>query len=227
MFALSRQEDVMIARGLQDPARNAEADRAARRHGGFVGRLLLVATAPLAASALSGCRQADTVGNEAAAPAAAQPSAAPAPAPAPAQPTVPNAACAPPPRLDLSDDFADPSEAFARDSAVWRQTAERFDAAYRRACASGIMRGGPLIEPGASHPDRLFLKNAPEANIASIYREGGEGGEPGDMILEYPFLTAGNATHAPTGEELEEAIFCSVHGASDKEAEESGRCLPD
>jgi hypothetical protein len=140
---------------------------------------------------------------------------------------VPSPACAPPPKLDLSEDFADPREAFAPDSPAWRQTEERFDSAYRRACAGGMLRDRPLIQAGAPHPDRLFLKNAPEANVASIYREGEEGAVPGDMVLEYPFLTAGDAIHAPSGADLDEAIFCSVHGASRKEAEESGRCLPD
>jgi hypothetical protein len=33
--------------------------------------------------------------------------------------------------------------------------------------------------------------------------------------------------NVPSAAEIEEAIFCAVHGASEKEQEESGRCLPD
>ncbi len=47
------------------------------------------------------------------------------------------------------------------------------------------------------------------------------------MVLEYPFLTADGATHVPSTSEFGEAIFCTVHGASQQEEEASGRCLPD
>lgn len=147
-----------------------------------------------------------------------------APAPAPTPSPAPAPECAPMPTLRLSDSFGNTARQFAPDSSPFRQTTAAFEAAYRQACASGILREKPLIAPDAARPSTLLLKNAPDANIASIYRE--EGGDR-PMVLEYPFVTGEGATHVPTREELGEAIYCSAHGASDKEQEESGRCLPD
>jgi hypothetical protein len=106
------------------------------------------------------------------------------------------------------------SKPFAAKSSAFRTTAANFAKAYSKACAGGLLEKRPL-------PSRLFLLNAPNANIASIYKSGGR------MVLEYPFLDSDRRTHVPDAAELHEAIFCSVHGASQKEQEESGRCLPD
>jgi len=137
--------------------------------------------------------------------------------------------CAPAPTLALSEDFADPRRAFALRTDAFRRTGVNFAAAYRRACAQGLLRGRTLIDAGAGQRDRLFLRNAPDANIASIYLDGEEGAPAAArrMVLEYPFLTADGAAHVPGREELAEAIFCHVQGASAEETEESGRCLPD
>ena len=72
-----------------------------------------------------------------------------------------------------------------------------------------------------------MLKNAPEANIASIYQQSHEGEPPGDTVLEFHFVTPDGVFHVPSAEDLEETIFCSVQGATPEEEEESGRCLPD
>jgi hypothetical protein len=135
----------------------------------------------------------------------------------------PTAACAPIPTLVLSEDFADPHRVFAVRTDAFRRTGVNFAAAYRQACAQGLLRGRALER------DRLFLRNAPDANVASIYLDGEEGAPAAGrrMVLEYPFLTADGVTHVPGTEELAEAIFCHVRGASAQEAEESGRCLPD
>lgn len=177
---------------------------------------------PLAAIVLAGCGRGDAGGN-----AVAGPKAPAAMRPAPA--TTAPATCAPVPMLVLSDDFVDPRDKFARESRPFDETGAHFVAAYRQACASGLLRGRALIEPGAGARDRLFLKNAPDANIASIYLDGEEGAPAAErrMVLEYPFLTADGAAHVPDTEELAEAIFCHVQGASAQESEESGRCLPD
>jgi hypothetical protein len=137
--------------------------------------------------------------------------------------------CAPAPTLALSEDFTDPRRAFALRTDAFRRTAVNFAAAYRRACARGLLRGRTLIDAGAGQQRRLFLKNAPDANIASIYLDGEEGAPAAArrMVLEYPFLTADGAAHVPGTAELAEAIFCHVQGASAAESEESGRCLPD
>jgi hypothetical protein len=142
---------------------------------------------------------------------------------------VATAACAPAPVLALSEDFADPRRAFALRTDAFRRTGVNFAAAYRAACAQGLLRGRALADASAGRRDRLFLRNAPDANIASIYRDGEEGASAPArrMVLEYPFLTADGRAHVPGTEELAEAIFCHVQGASAREAEESGRCLPD
>lgn len=136
-------------------------------------------------------------------------------------------ACAPQPELSPSQDFADPRDEYGTDSASYKQLEANFAAAYRRACAEGLLAETPLVPADVPHPGVLFLTGRPEANVASIYREGDAGYQPGDMTLEYFFITAGGELHVPSEEELHEAIYCAVRGASDLEQAESGRCLPD
>jgi len=102
---------------------------------------------------------------------------------------------------------------FARNSDGFRKTAANFSKAYARACAEGLIKGQPL-------PPTLYLFNAPDANDASIYRSGKA------MLLEYPFVSGGKV-NVPSVDDLHEAIFCAVQGASVKEQEETGRCLVD
>ena len=137
--------------------------------------------------------------------------------------------CAPAPSLVLTPGFGDRHGAFAPGAPAFRRTQANFADAYLRACARGLLRRRPLIDRGAGQGNMLRLKNAPDANIASIYLDGEEGARPSarHMVLEYPFLTADGATHVPSTSELGEAIFCTVHGASQQEEEASGRCLPD
>ena len=99
-------------------------------------------------------------------------------------------------------------------SAHLRRTSANFAKAYAQACREGLINGRPL-------PARVYLHNAPEANTASIYRSGKL------MLLEYWFVTGDGRAHVPAVDDLHEAIYCAVHGASAKEQEESGRCLPD
>ena len=174
------------------------------------------------------CQKAVPSGNEtAAAPTKTEVAAKPAPAPAPKVAAASD--CAPEPKLALARDFADPRKAFAPDAPAFREMQAHFDAAYRKACASGVLRGHPLMDPKAAQPDTLFLKNAPDANDAAFYRDGEENGPAADrvMVLEYFFLTADGATHVPSVDDINEAIFCSAQGASEQEQEESGRCLVD
>ena len=138
-------------------------------------------------------------------------------------------ACAPAPQLALAEGFADPHHAFASDSAPFRRLEANFAAAYRASCTPALLQRQPLIQAGAAQHDRLRLKNAPDANVAAFYLDGEEGAPQSTrhMVLEFPFLTADGATHVPTTSELREAIFCAVHGATQGEDEESGRCLAD
>ena len=98
----------------------------------------------------------------------------------------------------------------------FREISVSFNKAYARACGEGLLKTKRLAVSG-----RLFLINAPDANVASIYARRNQ------TVLEYAFVDHDGRTHVPTVAELQEAIFCAVHGASAKEQEESGRCLPD
>jgi hypothetical protein len=186
----------------------------------------------LASMLTAGCQKGGSANSQAAAPPQAEPAAsatANAAAPAPQAKAAPASDCAPEPKPALAGGFADPRKAFAPDAPAFRQTQAHFDAAYRKACATGVLRGHPLMDAKAAQPDTLFLKNAPDANDAAFYRDGDENGPAADrvMVLEYPFLPADGAAHVPTADELGEAIFCAAQGASEKEQEESGRCLVD
>jgi hypothetical protein len=99
-----------------------------------------------------------------------------------------------------------------------------FAKAYKGACSKGLLKDKPLIDPKASDQGKLFLINAPEDNVASIYLSEVDGNK---MVLEYPFLTTDGKTQVPSVDELGEAIYCAVHGASQQEQESSGRCLVD
>ena len=96
-----------------------------------------------------------------------------------------------------------------------REATASFNRAYAKACSEGLLKKPLAIG------NKLFLINAPEANVASIYKDKGR------TVLEYPFVTGDGHAHAPPPDDLHEAIYCAVHGASAKEQEESGRCLPD
>ena len=161
-----------------------------------------------ASIALSGCdrREAAAVKQQEPKQAAAQP-----------------AACAPPPVLLLSPDFADPGRKFG--SKELEATKANFAAAYQKSCQIGLLRDEALMDAEAGQPTQLLLHNAPEANIISIYSRG-RGSEPGPMVLEYHFVSH-EGVHVPSVEDLEEAIYCTVKGATPQEEEESGRCLPD
>ena len=110
---------------------------------------------------------------------------------------------------------------YSAKSPAFVQTSANFAKAYAKACAEGLLKARPLIPVNGANAGKLFLVNAPEANVASIYPGNGR------MVLEYWFVDRKGKAHAPAVNELHEAIYCAVHGASAKEQEESGRCLPD
>jgi hypothetical protein len=104
------------------------------------------------------------------------------------------------------------------------ETEASFSAAYKRLCGKGLLKGKTLINSKAADRERLFLVNAPEANVASIYLSEVDGNR---MVLEYPFLTLDGKSQVPSADELEEAIYCAVVGATPREQESHGRCLAD
>jgi len=109
-------------------------------------------------------------------------------------------------------------------SALMDETKANFATAFKSACGKGLLTEKPLIDPKATDQGKLFLINAPEANVASIYLSDVDGSR---MVLEYPFLTIDGKSQVPTADELEEAIYCAVRGATPQEQEASGRCLVD
>ena len=110
------------------------------------------------------------------------------------------------------------------ESALMKEAQANFEIAYEKACAKDLLTNDPLIDPKATDQEQIFLVNAPEANVASIYFSEVDGRR---MVLEYPFLTTDGKTQVPTADELEEAIYCAVVGATPQEQEASGRCLVD
>jgi hypothetical protein len=105
-----------------------------------------------------------------------------------------------------------------------KEAQANFVTAYEKSCAKALLDDKPLIDPTATDQDHIFLVNAPEANVASIYLSDVDGSR---MVLEYPFLTTDGKSQVPTADELEEAIYCAVRGATPEEQESTGRCLVD
>ena len=109
----------------------------------------------------------------------------------------------------------------------WYGTPRRRDvedsvrAAFKSACKYGLLKGSTIPTLNGVSTRRLYLANAPQANVASLYARNGR------LLLEYPYVAADRSVHVPTPTEIQEAIYCAVHGASAKEQRESGRCLPD
>ena len=99
--------------------------------------------------------------------------------------------------------------------------ANNWTAAVDRACADKLAGDKPLNHPDVLGP-MLLLFHAPEANIVSIYLN--DRRKPERMVMEGPF---GTPPKAPSAEDLYEAIYCTVKGATPEEEEQNGRCLPD
>ena len=144
--------------------------------------------------------------------------------PVAAQPAA-RTACIPLPPIVRRNGFADSSDRFGPSSAVFRETVANFAVAYRRACGSGLLSGARLYR-NISRRDQLLLRNAPDANVASLYPIGME--RTGTSLqLEYPFVGHDGEANVPSTDDLHEAIYCYVRGATPREHEETGRCLPD
>ena len=115
-------------------------------------------------------------------------------------------------------------EAQSLKSEQMKEAQANFNSAYEESCAKNLLTGKPLVDTKAADQEHIFLINAPEANVASIYLSEVDGSQ---MVLEYPFLTTDGKSQVPTADELEEAIYCAVRGATPEEEEASGRCLAD
>jgi len=94
--------------------------------------------------------------------------------------------------------------------------------AFDRACGEGLFADRPLVDSRSFDRSLLYVMNAPEANVTSIYF--GPSAAPPAMLLESPFRSP---AQIPTVEELHEAIYCAMRGATPEEQERDGRCLVD
>ena len=98
-----------------------------------------------------------------------------------------------------------------------------FRAAFGKACAGKLFADHPLIDEDSTDKTTLFVLNAPDANVTSIYL-GTTAGPPPRMLIESPF---GDPPQIPSVDDLHESIYCVMIGATEEEQETSGRCLPD
>lgn len=147
------------------------------------------------------------------------------PVPAASAAAVPQAACAPV-KLDLSPArFAQGRANFAEGRLGRTRLSDNFAKAYDAACAAGWFAKKPLIDPRAAKKDTLFVANAPQSNVASIYFDAD--GSAREMVIEGPFVDGEGHVQVPGVKAIQEAIYCYAVGATEKEQEESGRCLVD
>ena len=119
------------------------------------------------------------------------------------------------PKLDFGD-------AARLDAKARARFTDNFRVAFDKACTEGLMGGDPVVDQDATVKDTIFVLDAPEANVTSLYFA--PPGSAPKMLLESPF---GDPPQVPSVEELHEAIYCWTKGATEEEQETSGRCLPD
>ena len=143
----------------------------------------------------------------------------------PAQESTPHGQCAVP-AIEVAEADEALRGAFAPGSANYKEIARSLEKAFLRSCEKTVLKPSNLQKFEEMDPTQLFLVNAPNANIASIYWRAKLMGQT-RLVLEYPFVTEDGSVNVPTGEEIEEAIYCAVKGATSEEQETSGRCLPD
>lgn len=119
------------------------------------------------------------------------------------------------PKLDFT-------EAANLDAKARARFTDNFRVAFDKACAEGLMGGDQLVDQDATAKDTIFVLDAPEANVTSVYFN--PRGPSPRMLVESPF---GDPPQVPSVEDLHEAIYCWTKGATEEEQETSGRCLPD
>lgn len=170
-------------------------------------RPIFIAAAALLASACSG----DPAGDQSAAEAGETAVAA---APDPAD-------CAKVTLDIVPERFAEGRENFAVGTTARTRLDEAFTVALAQACAEGMLAKQPLVDPRSKEKNVLFIANAPEANVASIYFD------EGATWFEGPFFADGQHVQVPGPAAIKEAIFCHAVGATPEEQAQSGRCLPD
>lgn len=124
--------------------------------------------------------------------------------------------------LDIAPErFAEGRQNVAVGTQARTRLDEAFTVALAQACAEGILAKVPLVDPRSKEKNVLFIANAPQANIASIYFDDGA------TWFEGPFFVEGQHVQVPGPAAIKEAIYCHAVGATPEEQEQSGRCLPD
>jgi len=124
--------------------------------------------------------------------------------------------------LDIDPErFAEGRQNFAVGTKARTRLDENFTVAIAQACAEGMMAKQPLVDPRSKEKNTVFIANAPEANVASIYFN------EGATWFEGPFFVEGKHVQVPGPDAIKEAIFCHTIGATEQEQETTGRCLPD
>ncbi len=81
--------------------------------------------------------------------------------------------------------FAEGRENFAVGTTARTRLDENFTVALAQACAEGLLAKQPLVDPRSKQKNTLFIANAPEANVASIYFN------EGATWIEGPFFAGG------------------------------------
>ena len=107
-----------------------------------------------------------------------------------------------------------------------RTVEENVRAAFKSACRHHLLTGSTIPKLDGVSTRRLFLENQPNANVAMLEADQRPDGS-WRLILGYPFVAADRSVHVPSATEIQEAIYCAVHGASAQEQARTGRCLPD
>ena len=124
--------------------------------------------------------------------------------------------------LDIGPErFTEGRENFAVGTTARTRLDENFTVALAQACAEGMLAKQPLVDPRSKEKNTLFIANASEANIASIYFDNGA------TWFEGPFFVDGKHVQVPGPAAIKEAIYCYAVGATPEEQEQTGRCLPD
>lgn len=99
---------------------------------------------------------------------------------------------------------------------------DNFKIAFDKACTEGLLAKEPLVDARSADPSTLLVMDAPEANVVSLYFN--VESTPPMTFLEAPF---GRGPDVPSADDIHEAFYCKLHGATEEEIEKSGRCLPD
>ena len=116
---------------------------------------------------------------------------------------------------------------FASGTAPRRRAEANVGEAFRAACSKNLIAGEAIPKLSGVPTRLIFLENWPDANVASIEADQLTGGTGWRLMLGYPFVAIDGSVNVPSADEIEEAIYCAVRGATEQEQEESGRCLPD